>query len=89
MGFDANRVERAAWVLFAAGAAWPAAFGALTALTMSPLDRTLRASWCGAAPHTAYELLGHCPACWTGAAALFLAGLWLLANHPLQLQGAT
>ena len=89
MIFDDGRALRAAWLLFGAGAAWPAALGAMAALTMSPLDRALRASWCGGAPHAAYEWLGHCPACWTGAAALFLAGLWLLANRPLQLQGAT
>ena len=88
MGIDDKQAARAAWVLLAAGAAWPSAYGALTALTLSPLDRALRASWCGAAPHSGYEALGHCPTCWAGAAALFLAATWLLRNRQ-SLQGAT
>jgi hypothetical protein len=73
--------ERAAWALNVAGAAWPSAFGALSSLAMSPLQRALRASWCGPAPHVALEILGHCPVCWTGAAALALAGASLLISR--------
>ena len=77
---EEKRAARAALVLSGAGAAWPSVYGALTAFTLSPLERALRASWCGAAPHQAFEVLGHCPACWSGAAALFLAATWLFVN---------
>jgi hypothetical protein len=86
---ESKDAERATWALFAAGAAWPSAYGALTFLAMSPLERTLSSSWCGAAPHAALEFLGHCPACWTGASAFMLAGAALLLSRRNRQQGAT
>lgn len=62
----------AASLLGAAGAAWPASLCALTDAMKTPLERALDAAWCGAAPN-AVEFLGHCPACWGGAAAFFVA----------------
>jgi|CXWL01.1.fsa_nt_gi hypothetical protein len=89
MMFDDRCAGRAALALFAAGAAWPSVYGALTQLAISPLEHTLGASWCGAAPHVAYEFLGHCPQCWAGAATLLLAGLITLSASPrLRRQGA-
>ena len=64
----------------AAAAAWPTALCAITDAMMTPLQRALQTSWCGAAPD-ALEILGHCPACWSGAAALLLAAL-LVACAP-------
>ncbi len=60
--------------LVAAAAAWPPALCAITNAMMTPLQRALQTSWCGGAPD-ALETLGHCPACWSGAAALLLAAL--------------
>ncbi len=89
MMVESKNAKQAAWTLVAAGAAWPSAYGALTFLAMSPLERTLSSSWCGAAPHRALEILGHCPACWAGAAAFMLAGAVLLLSRQGLRQGAT
>ena len=83
-----KHTEQAALALFAIGAAWPSAYGALTFLALSPLERSLSASWCGATPHAAFEFLGHCPACWVGAAAFVLAGAGLLLSRQDLRQGA-
>lgn len=67
----------AALALFVAAAAWPGAYGMLAAAAMSPLQRALAASWCGAPTHAA--LLGHCAPCWVGAALFAAAGALVLA----------
>jgi hypothetical protein len=76
-----------AGALFAAAAAWPSIAGLFTALTASPYERALQAAWCGVAPHDAFVMLGHCPACWAGATLLALAGgaqsLWKPLPHML------
>lgn len=69
-----------AFAFVAAAAAWPTALCAITNAMMTPLQRALQTSWCGGAPH-ALELLGHCPACWSGATALLLAAAYML-NAP-------
>lgn len=68
----------AAFTLFAAAILWPGALQGWFALTLSPAERLARDAWCGVAPHTAFELLGHCSACWIGVAALSAAGAWTL-----------
>ena len=74
--------ERGAWALFAAGAAWPFAYDRLAVLAMSPLEQALRSSYCGGALQEVFQVLGHCVPCWTGAAALLLAGAGLLLRRP-------
>ena len=69
-----------AFAFVAAAAAWPTALCAITDAMMTPLQRALHTSWCGDAPQ-ALELLGHCPACWSGAAALLLAAAYTM-NAP-------
>jgi hypothetical protein len=54
--------------------------GELAKALMSPLERALTSAWCGVPLHSAVEPLGHCAACWTGAAVLAAAGAWLLAQ---------
>lgn len=71
-------LQRAALACFAAAAAWPAVFGSVTTLWISPLERAMRESACGAAYHASSEWLGHCAACWGGSAALVAVGSWLL-----------
>lgn len=68
-----------AYALFAGAVAWPSLVGAIANLGLSPLERALRASWCGVAPHPDIVLLGHCQACWLGVAALAGAGAMLLS----------
>jgi hypothetical protein len=80
-----NGARGAAFGLAAIGA-WPViACAALHAThTELPAD-----AWCGPAPHSA-EILGHCPACWAGAALALLAILaWrrsVLALQPFVLE---
>lgn len=62
----------------AAAAAWPSALCAIADAMMTPLQRALQTSWCGSAPE-AVTFLGHCPACWGGAAAFLLAAMLTLA----------
>jgi hypothetical protein len=81
MGFEANSV-RAASVLAAAGTAWPSGLCFLTDLAASPYERAVSAAWCGAGS-PALEFLGHCPACWTGAAAFIFASIMVLASGRL------
>jgi len=64
--------------LIAAAAVWPTALCTITDAMASPLQRALQTSWCGAEPQ-ASVLLGHCPACWSGAAAFLLAAILVLA----------
>lgn len=70
------RVERlrtyVASAFVVGAAAWPTTLCAITDATASPLQRALQTSWCGSGPQ-ALEILGHCPACWAGAAAFLLA----------------
>ena len=67
-----------AGALFAVAAAWPWIVGAAANLLLSPYERALQFSICGFAPHESAALLGHCAACWIGAAALAVAGLIVL-----------
>jgi hypothetical protein len=39
-------------------------------------------AWCGAAPHGAFEVLGHCPACWVGAASLAALAAVVMKHRP-------
>jgi len=55
-----------------AAALWPTALCAITDAAATPLQRAMQGAWCGAGPQ-AFEVLGHCPACWSGAAAFLLA----------------
>jgi hypothetical protein len=73
----------AASLLFAAAAAWPAVSCLVAELSATPLERALRAAWCGSAP-SQFEVLGHCPVCWIGAAMLALAGVLVLARDGVE-----
>lgn len=64
--------------LLAAAIAWPTMACALAGLAASPYERALASAWCGPAPHAPLEVLGHCPACWLGAAMLAAAALMVL-----------
>lgn len=68
----------AATALALAAASWPSVACALADVAASPYERALAQAWCGAAPHTAFELAGHCPACWVGVALLAGAAAVLL-----------
>lgn len=59
---------------FAAAGAWPSIVTALGTALMSPYDRLLRDSICGAPLHASPEFLGHCAACWAGSAILAATG---------------
>ena len=74
---------RVVLALWSAAALWPAAYGALSYQLMSPIERAIFESWCGAAAH-AQALLGHCAVCWAGSAALLLAGLATALFSPRQ-----
>lgn len=77
----ASARTKAASAFVAAATAWPTALCAITDAMMTPLQRALQTSWCGGTPQ-ASEFLGHCPACWSGAAAFLLAAL-LVASAPI------
>lgn len=64
--------------LFAAAAAWPSIVRSITQLTMTPLERALQTSWCGAPPQETASFLGHCAVCFAGAAVLAASGLIIL-----------
>ncbi|MEZ5994607.1 MAG: hypothetical protein R3C25_02540 [Hyphomonadaceae bacterium] len=66
--------------LGALSALWPTLLCAITHATMSPLERALSGAICGEGPQT-LEFLGHCLACWSGAAA-FAAAALLVALAP-------
>lgn len=74
--------HRAALAFLAAAAVWPTAMGWLANALMSPIDRAAREAWCGVPYHAASEFLGHCAACWTGAALLAAIGLGLIIAAP-------
>lgn len=71
----------------AAAAVWPPALCVVTEAMATPLQRAMRDAWCGAGPQ-ALEFLGHCPACWSGAAAFLLAAA-MVASSPRRLRAAT
>lgn len=64
--------------LFAAAAAWPSIVRSLTHLTMTPLERAMQTSWCGAPPQETASFLGHCAVCLAGVAILAASGLIIL-----------
>lgn len=70
--------QSAVLALLAGAAAWPSALCTLTEALKTPLQRAVEASWCGAGPQ-AVEFLGHCAACWGGAAAFIVAAAFLAA----------
>lgn len=77
MNFDMKRMS-AASLLAGAGALWPTAFCAAKDAMLTPYQRALNAAWCGAG-EPVIQFLGHCPACWAGAAAFVIAAAALLA----------
>lgn len=76
--FTPRARTNAVLALLSAAAAWPAALCALSDALATPLQRALASSWCGAAPQL---MLGHCAACWSGAAMFVLAAA-LVARAP-------
>ncbi|GAM98173.1 hypothetical protein U91I_01804 [alpha proteobacterium U9-1i] len=66
---------------FAAAGAWPTLVTALGSAMMSPLERAMQDSICGAPLHTAPALLGHCAACWAGSAILAATGIVVLMSN--------
>jgi hypothetical protein len=60
---------------FAAAGAWPTIVTALETALMSPYERLLSVSICGAPLHTSAEFLGHCAVCWVGSAILATTGI--------------
>jgi hypothetical protein len=82
MGIQSVRLN-VAFAFFAAAAAWPVAVHAISYSLMTPMQRALRASWCGGDPR-ALEYLQHCQVCWSASAVCLLAGaLVLSAQRPL------
>ena len=77
---QATNRTAAAGFLFATAAAWPIVSCLVAELSATPLERALRAGWCGSAP-SQFEVIGHCPACWIGAATFALAGVLILARN--------
>jgi hypothetical protein len=67
-----------AFAFVTAAALWPTALCAVTDALATPLQRALQTSWCGAGPQS-FEVLGHCPACWSGAAAFLLGAIFAIA----------
>lgn len=74
---DTHAKRRTALALVTAGAAWPSLLCAITDAMATPLQRALQTSWCGAGPQ-AFDLFGHCPACWSGGAAFILAAAMVI-----------
>lgn len=66
----------AASLLAGAAALWPTLLCALADALRTPYQRALADTWCGTGPN-AVAFLGHCPACWIGAATLTLAALFV------------
>ncbi|HVY84561.1 MAG TPA: hypothetical protein VG943_05480 [Caulobacterales bacterium] len=62
-------------IFMALAGAWPGVVCVVRQAFMSPIDRLLSAhgAWCGAPTQPALTLLGHCPACWTGALSFVAA----------------
>jgi hypothetical protein len=76
MSLDMKRAAGAS-LLAGAGAVWPSTLCAITDAAKTPYQRALDAAWCGAG-QAQFEVLGHCPACWAGAAAFLIAALAVL-----------
>lgn len=74
---DKARVHIASAFVVAA-AIWPSTLCAITAALATPLQRAMQSAWCGASPQ-AFEILGHCPACWSGSAAFALAAAYIIS----------
>jgi hypothetical protein len=74
---------------FAAAGAWPTLVSAIERAFMSPLQRAIRDSICGAPFHGGFELAGHCAACWAGSAILIATGLVVLLSSQAQSARAT
>lgn len=66
---------------FAAAGAWPSIVAALESALMSPYERILRTSICGAPLHASPELMGHCAACWAGSAILVATGVLVFMSN--------
>lgn len=64
--------EAASHILAGAAALWSVGFCAFAMFSTSPLERAMTASICGDTANPA-TMLGQCPACLAGAAALLLA----------------
>ena len=64
----------AANVLALAALAWPSIACGVRELAERPLERALRAAWCGE-PYATANLIGHCVTGWVGAFILMLAAL--------------
>jgi hypothetical protein len=79
----------AALVLAGAAALWPALLCSVTDALRTPYERALTSAWCGSTP-ASVEFLGHCGACWGGAATLAIAALLVAyaPNRPRVLRGA-
>lgn len=86
MSLDMKRMG-AASLLAGAGALWPNALCAVTDAMLTPYQRALNAAWCGGG-QPALEMLGHCPACWAGAAAFLIAAAMMLAPSRPRRQAA-
>jgi len=71
----------ASLVCFAAASAWPTFVAGVETALMSPLQRAIQESTCGSRYHGAFEILGHCAACWVGSAILFATGLVVLISE--------
>ena len=78
MRAESTRVNVAS-AFVGAAAVWPSALCALTEAMATPLQRAMREAVCGAGPQ-AFEFLGHCPACWSGAAAFLIAAALTMPN---------
>ncbi len=63
-----------------AALAWPSLYEFASALGASPLERALNLARCGDLHGSAF--IGHCPACWSGAAALLAASGLVLLGKP-------
>lgn len=77
MRVDKHRVN-AAFAFASAAVLWPSLLCAMTDALATPLQRAMNTAWCGGAAQAA-TLLGHCPACWAGAAAFMAAAALSLA----------
>lgn len=87
MRVESTRIN-VAFAFVAAAAAWPTLLCTITNAMATPLQRALQTSWCGAGQQ-ALEVLGHCPACWSGAAAFVLAAaLAIGAPSPRRLRAS-
>lgn len=75
-----NQYSSLSLACFAAAGAWPTVVTALQNALMSPYQRALQGSICGAPLHASPELLGHCAACWAGSAILAAMGFFAFVS---------